>query len=130
MSSRASAKLLVDLRDVEAARGQQYVEVVDEVCGLLDDAFVTLVERGDGELHRLLPYLPRARRGAGVEQRDGVRAFGPFRRTFRDRPPESRSETRDAAGVTCGARRGDAHEQRVAVAVVAQLLHRERVARG
>ena len=51
---------VLDLGDVEPARGEQDVEVVDEVGRLLDDALVALVERRDGQLDRLLAHLARA----------------------------------------------------------------------
>src|SRR5438067_3182102 len=130
MSSRAASQLLVDLCDVEPARGEQHVEVVDEIGGLLDDTLVALLERGDRELDRLLPHLACARSNTAVEQRDGVRALGPLGCALRDRPPERGRETRDAARVTRRSRRRDPKKQSVAVAVVAQLLDGERVAGG
>src|SRR5919197_1513379 len=128
MSSRACLELLVDLGDVEPARGEQHVEVVDEVGRLFDDALVALVERRHGELDRLLPQLPRTRADATVEQRDGVRALGPLGGALRDRPPERGREARNAAGVARRPRGRHPNEKRVAVAVVAELLDGERVA--
>ena len=59
-----------------------------------------------------------------------VRAFRPLLRALGDDAPEPRREARDRARVARRAVRPHAHEQRVAVAVVAQLLDRERVAGG
>src|SRR5438874_93661 len=129
MSTRAGLQLLFDLGDVETARGEQHVEVVDEVGRLLDDALVALVERRDGELDRLLPQLARAYADSAVEQRDRVRALRPLGRALRDRPPQRRREARQAPRVAGRPRRCDTQEERVAVAVVAELLDRERVAR-
>ena len=65
---------------------------------------------------------------AGVEQRRDVGALRPLARALGDRPPERGREARDGAGVAGGAGGPHAHEERVAVAVVAELLDRERVA--
>ena len=64
----ARAQLVFDRCEVEPARGEQHVEVVDEVGGLFDDSLVALVERGDRQLDRLLPDLAGDRADTGVEQ--------------------------------------------------------------
>src|SRR6185503_12906848 len=94
----------------------------------LDDPIVRLVERRDRELDRLLAHLARARADAGVEQRCGIRAVRPLERALRDRAPETGREARRRARVTGRPRRRHPEQDRVAVAIVAQLLHCERVA--
>ena len=79
----AGAQLVLDRGDVEAARREQHVQVVDEIGGLLDDALVALVERGDRQLDRLLADLARDRADAGVEQLRRVRARRAARRRAR-----------------------------------------------
>ena len=120
---------VLDLRDVEAAGGEQHVEVVDEVGRLLDDALVALVERGDRDLDRLLARpCARTRRcppRAAPSCTSPPAARARARRSCARAPARS-SETR--AGVARGPGGRHAHEQRVAVAVVAQLLDGERVA--
>src|SRR3954451_6918139 len=128
--SGARAQDVFDRGHVEAASGEQDVQVIDEVRRFLDNAFVALVERGDGDLDRFLPHLARARADALVEQLCGVGACGALGRARGDRSPELRREAGDAPGVARGACRPDADEQRVAVAVVAHLVDRKRVAGG
>ena len=83
------------------------------------------------ELDRLLSDLARAR--ADAARRAARAVYEPGGRCARplgDRAPELGREARERAGVTGRPRRADAHEQRVAVAVVAQLDDGERVAGG
>src|SRR5581483_1419916 len=59
----------------------------------------------------------------------GVRARGTLERALRDRAPELGREAGHRAGMARGAGRRDAEQNRVAVAVVADLVDCERVAR-
>src|SRR5581483_7813743 len=82
-SAHAPRQLVVDRGEVEAACGEQDVQVVDEVGGLLDHALVALRERSRHELDRLLPHLARDARRPALEQPRGVRALGPRRGALR-----------------------------------------------
>src|SRR5215831_16248650 len=127
--SGAAAERVLDLRDVEPARGEQHVEVIDEVGRLLDDALVALVQRRHRELDRLLPDLAGAGARPRVEELRGVRALGPPRGTVGDRAPQPGREAGERTCVARRACRAYADEQCVPVAVVPQLDHGERVAR-
>ena len=123
-----AAQLVLDGGRVEAARGEQDVAVEPEVGELRDEALVALGQRRR-ERPRPPPRRPSARTPrAAVEQPRDVRALRPLARALGDRPPEPRREARHGAGVARGPGRPHAQEERVAVAVVAQLLDRERVA--
>ena len=101
-----------------------------EVGELLDQALVALRGAGERGLDALLADLARGRGRAVLEQARDVGACGPLGGALGDDAPEPRREARLRAGVARRAVRPDAVEQRVAVAVVADLLDRERVPRG
>ncbi len=76
------------------------------------------------------PPPPFARRAA--DRRPALTTYDPVGSRLHallDPPPEPGREARHRARVTGRARRPDAQQERIAVAVVAQLLDRERVAR-
>src|SRR5439155_3552815 len=87
--ARPARELVFDGRQLDAARGKEHVQVVDEVGRLLDDPLVGLGERGPDELDRLLPHLLRTRADSVVEQLRGVRAVGPFGGAFGDDAPQA-----------------------------------------
>src|SRR4051812_13070993 len=142
LSAATAIEDLEGVREGDAARGQQHVEVVEDVGGLLAHPLVRLLARRARDLLRLLLDLragePRVgEEGGGVALR-AVRS----RLSVRDRPLEHRQrlvrrrwlqlavvEAGALAGVAGRAGRLDQREQRVGVAVVAQLLHRLDVAR-
>ena len=116
-------------RDVDARDGEQDVEVEEHVGCLLDEPPVAAPSRRS-------PPRPPPRRASAR------RARCRRRRATRRTSPPGRSRTRSTtvrhsagakqesrAGVARRPARDDAHEQRVAVAVVAQLLDGEHVAR-
>ena len=74
------------------------------------------------------PTLRAAGLRARVEQRGDVRALGPGLRALGDRPPEPGREAGQRARVAGRAGGADAEQDRVAVAVVPELLDGERVA--
>ena len=99
----------------------------DEVGGLLQDALVGLVERRDRQLDRLLADLARAGADALVSSSAVYEPSGrsSARCATVRQSAGAKHETR--ARVARGPARPHAHEQRVAVAVVAELLDGERV---
>src|SRR5438132_2939232 len=121
----ASRQLVFDRTRVESARREQDVAVEPQVGDLLDDALVRLAERGDCRFDSLLADLARTGRDAFLEQRRNVRARRARLRALRDDAPQPRREARLRARVTRGAGGTDADEQRIAVAVVANLLDGE-----
>src|SRR5207237_9218656 len=106
---------------------EQHVAVEPEVRELRDEPLVALGRAGECGLDALLTDLLRTCRGALVEQSGDVRALRPRGRPLGDDAPEPRREARLRAGVARGPRRTHAEQDGVAVAVVLQLLDRERV---
>jgi hypothetical protein len=66
-AGRPQAKLVLDPRDVDTAGGEQHVQVIDEIGGLLDEPLVALLERGDRELDCFFPHFPRTGSNAFIE---------------------------------------------------------------
>src|SRR5262245_21946443 len=126
---RAPFELALDGIRVEAAGGEQDVRVEPEIGELGHEPLVALPRPGEGRLDPLLADLPRGCGRLGDEPGD-VRALRPRRRPFGDPPPEPRREAGDRARVARRAGGTDAQQDRVAVAIVAELLDRKRVARG
>src|SRR4051794_19450676 len=129
------------LGQIQAARAQQYGQVVEHVGGLLGDAIVGLLARGARDLLGLLHHL-RADRGGLRQQRGGVGALGALGGTGGDgalerRPRPGRRGRLELAVVKAGALAGvagrpgglDQRQHGVAVAVEPQRLDRLRVAR-
>src|SRR5207253_8758543 len=92
-----------------------------EVSKLRDEPLVALRQACKRGLDTLLADLPRARGQARVEEAGDVRARRALLRPLGDAAPEPRSETGDRVRVADRAVRHDAQEDRVAVAVVAEL---------
>src|SRR5919204_1934023 len=123
----ASFELALDIRGIEAARGENDVAVEPEVGELRHEALVVLSDRRERGFDAFLAELLRARAYAAVEERRDVRAVGAHRGALGDHAPEPRREARLRAGVARGAGGPHSQQDRVAVAVLAQLLERERV---
>src|SRR3954451_23748994 len=121
------SQLPLDRSRIEAARREEHVAVEPQVGHLRDEALVVLPDRGEGDLDAFLPPLLGALRDTLVEEARDVRAFGTGGRSLGDDAPQPRGEARLRAGVARGAVRADAQQDRVAVAVLAQLLYRHRV---
>src|SRR5213593_2435856 len=122
-------ELVLDVRDVDARHREQDVEVEEHVGGLRDEPAV-LRRGGDRGLDRLLAELLRSALHAGLRERGDIRPFGAVAHPLDDRSPERRREARPrarVAGRPCGS---NPQEERVAVAVVPQLLDGEHVPRG
>ena len=100
----------------------------DHVGDLRDEPLVALGHARERRLESLLADLAR-RLGRIVEERDDVGALGPLLRALGDPAPEPGREAALRARVAGGAGGPDAEQDRVAVAVVADLLDRERVPR-
>src|SRR3954468_19504655 len=141
-SSAATAiEDLERIRQRQASRGQQHVEVIEHVGGLLAHALVRLVPRGPGALLALLLHLGPREGGIGKQARRVAlaRARAPplgdrpleHRQCLVRRPPElAVVEARALARVTGRTAGLDEREQRVGIAVVAQLADRLDVAAG
>src|SRR5690242_18330535 len=129
-SAYPAAQLLVDQLRLEAASGEQDVAVEPEVGELLDEALVRLRRACERRLDTFLPHLARSGCRAGVEKTDDVRALRSLSLPLADPAPEPRREARLRAGMADGASRPNAEEQRVSVAVVADLLDGKRAAGG
>src|SRR5581483_9929388 len=129
-SAAPATELVLDAGRVEAARGEQHVAVEPEVGELFDEPLVRLGRAGERRLDALLAQLARRGSGAGVEERDDVRSGWPLGAPLEDTAPQPRREARLRAGVARRPGRTDAQQDRVPVAVLADLLDRERVARG
>src|SRR3954452_6318074 len=141
----SAATLKEHLRGVgqpPAARAQQDQQVVQDVGGLAVDALVALLAGRARDLLGLLLDL-RADLRRVVEQGDGVRAVGALAGALGQRALEDGQrlvrrrrlevavvEARALAGVAGRAGGLDQRQQRVAVAVQPQGLHRLRVAGG
>src|SRR5262249_60844414 len=97
-------------------------ELLAELGRLGDHAGVGFRQGGGDDLDGLLPHLAGDRGYALIEERRRVRALGALLRTLRDRPPESGREAGQRARVARRPGRAHTHEERVAVAVVADLL--------
>src|SRR5215211_4523694 len=141
--SRSTATLIehpVGVGELEPALGHQHGEVVEDVGGLLGHSFVRLVAGGARDLLGLLLDL-RTQALWIREQLRRVALAGPGRAALGDRPLERRQRLvrggREVAVVEAGAlarvagRPGglDEHEDRVLVAVEADLLDALDVAR-
>ena len=128
--ARSPDELVLDDARVEATRGEQDVGVEPEIGDLLDEPLVALGGAGERDLDAFLADLAR---GCGRARRRRAPAtyepVGSLLRTLGDAAPEPRREARDRTGVARGPGGSHAQEDRVAVAVVAKLLDRERVAR-
>src|SRR5262245_58585737 len=126
---RAPRELVFDRGGIETPCGEQDVRVEPEVRDLRDEPLVALPRPRESRLDTLLAHLARRRRGAFGDQVGDVRAFRPRRRALRDPAPEPGSEAGRRSRMTGRPGRTYAQQDRVAVAVVAELLHAERVAR-
>src|SRR5207249_4087454 len=120
-------QLALDRSGIEPARREQYVAVEPEVCQLRDEPGVVLGGARERSLDAFLADLLRAGRYPLVEHARDVRALRSRGRPLGDDTPEPGREARLRAGVASRARRPHPQQDRVAVAVVPQLLHRERV---
>ena len=123
-------ELVLDGGRVEPAGGEQDVAVEPEVGELLDEALVALGRAGERGLDALLADLAGGLRPGSSSRLDDVRALGPLLRALGDAAPEPRREAGERARVADGAVRADAQKDRVAVAVVPDLLDGERRAGG
>ena len=101
-----------------------------QVGELADQRLVRLGHACDSHLDALLADLLRGRLGPVGEQLRDVRALGPLLRALGDAAPEPRREAGLGARVAGRPVRADAHEDRVAVAVLLQLLDVEERAGG
>ena len=103
--ANAARELVLDRGEVDAARGEQHVQVVDEVGRLRDDALVALGERGDAR-PRPPPRRPCARPPA-TPSSSSVAVYEPSGRSC------ARSEiVRQSAGREARERAGVAHRAR------------------
>src|SRR5688572_23613628 len=144
VSSRSTATAiqhLVRVAELHAPLGHQHREVVEHVRRLLGQALVALLARGARDLVGLLPDLLPDELAVGEEPggvavlRSGVPALGDRalerrERLARDRLELAVVEARARPGVAGRARRLDQRENRVLVAVEAELLQALDVARG
>src|SRR5918997_5042281 len=96
----------------------------------LNDPLVVSTDGGERGLYRLFAHLLRAGAHAAPQQGGYVGAVGAIAGAFGDGAPERGGEAGDGAGVAGGTVRAYAQQDRVPVAVVAELLDRERVPRG
>src|SRR5262245_2737026 len=128
--ARATSELVLDGGRVEAAGGEGDVGVEPEVGDLLDHALVVFSCHRQGGLDALLAELLGGRGRPVAEEAGDVRAFRHLPGALADAAPEPRRETRERARVARGPLRRDAEQERVAVAVVADLVDEERVAGG
>src|SRR5512134_3800601 len=126
---RAPLELILDRRRIEAAGGQEHVRVEPESRDLGDEPLVALPRAGERRLDALLADLPRSGRGALGDEPADVGARWSRRRALDDSTPEPGREARGRAHVTRRSRRAHTEKESVAVAVVAQLLDRERIPR-
>src|SRR4029079_14893389 len=125
-----SPELLLDRRLLQAARCEEDVAVEPEVGQLLDETLVGLGDGGHGGLDALLSDLAGAGVGSCLDQSGHVRARRAGESPLRDDSPEPRREAGLGAGVARRSVRSHAVEERVSVAVVANLLDGHRVPRG
>src|SRR5829696_3416065 len=141
VSSRSTATAIQHLEDVgqlDAAGREEHGQVIEHVGGFLRQALVGLVARRPCDLLRLLLDLRADELGvreqlAGVRVRPAAlrdRASQRGQRLGRDRLELALVEARARTGVARRAGRIDQREERVLVAVEAELLHPLHVARG
>src|SRR4051794_27413657 len=133
-STATAIQHLVRVAQLHAALGHQDGQVVQDVRGLLGQPLVRLLARRAGHLLRLLAHLRPHELAVGEETR-GVAVLRRRGAPLRDRPLERGErlaghgvelpvvEARALAGVAGGSGRLDEREDRVLVAVEAQLLH-------
>src|SRR6478672_276072 len=125
-----SPELLLDRRRLQSARCEEDVAVEPEVGQLLDESLVGLGDGGQGGLDALLSDLACGGGRSCLDQSGHVRARRAGESPLRDDPPEPRREAGLGARVARRAVRSHAIEERVSVAVVANLLDGHRVPRG
>src|SRR5215217_7582177 len=128
VSSRSTATAIQDLvrvAELHAAFGQQHREVVEHIRGLLGDALVRLLTGRPRDLLGLLLHLP-ADEAAFSEQAGRVplrdRALQRGQRLAGDRLKLAVVEARALAGVAGRASRLHERQDRVVIAVEAELL--------